>query len=204
MNLILLSGNESGVPNQSNPIHAGNVQSKSADPPGQGDEDQLQGQAEPQGSGGTARDFQMLDGGFGVGGEHRDEQQDEANSGEAAESRDQQADRAGDFAEPGEVDPSHGIAKNLRDHAGHAVLGLGEVRDAGEKKHGGESPAHRRDPSGECGDAEHTSHAENQEGANEDDEDDHAADFSGVVGEYPGWPKSDARAVALGLQPQQD
>lgn len=135
--------------------------SRSAEPPGEGNEGELHGQVQPQRGGWATGYHQVFPGRLHVGGKHSDQKRDEANSGNATETRKQQANGAGDFAYAREVNHRQGVAKNLWDHASHAVFGFGKMGGAGEQKHRRERPARGSDPCGERGEAESARHAEN-------------------------------------------
>ncbi len=135
----------------------------------EGDEEELHGEAEPEGGGRLAAEGDVLLRGVDVGDEHGDEQKDEANAGEGAEARKEQAGGAEEFEDAGDVNDQERLREEGGDHTGEVMAHFGEMGAGGEEEHDREGVAGGGMPGGERGDSEGADGAEDEPGGQEDD-----------------------------------
>lgn len=139
----------------------------------------MHGDAQPNSSGGAAAHGEVFAGGFDIRGKNRKKKNEKAKSSESACTGNQNTDGAENFADAGETNQGHRMGKDGRHHTGKFVTNFVEVSSASEEERDGEGVARGVRLGVEEGYAGRAESAKEEEGADQDDKDEHAEYFGG-------------------------
>lgn len=132
-----------------------------------GDEEELHGGAEPEGSDRFAAEGEVFLGGVQVGDEHGNQQKDQANPRERTKARKQKASGTEELQDAGDVNEQKRLREKGGEHAREVAAHFVEVGAGGEDEHDREGVPGRVVPRGE------RSNAQSADGTQEEPSDEH-------------------------------